>query len=184
MEVELPRNNDPAKHLCRRRRGSMISRIPVSLGLFALFFFTATHFVTKGSELFINLSVLINFIKCDVSFLPVLAFPRDSTSFTVHCQSVVYHCRSWLVRRHGVWVRVVIMRLCAGPVCAAQQLGRARASRRAHVRAPRRRPRDTRARRQAAPSAQVFIFTLALWILHRGSNTYLYAYFCKNIPHG
>jgi hypothetical protein len=46
-------------------------------------------------------------IKFDVSFTTILAFPRDSMSFTVHCQLVVYHCRSWPHRRHGVWVRVV-----------------------------------------------------------------------------
>jgi hypothetical protein len=43
-----------------------------------------------------------------VSFTTVLAFPRDSMSFTVHCQLVVYHCR-WLHSRHGVWVRVVVL---------------------------------------------------------------------------
>jgi hypothetical protein len=32
---------------------------------------------------------------------------RDSMSFIVHCQLVVYHCCSWLHRRHGVRVRVV-----------------------------------------------------------------------------
>jgi hypothetical protein len=42
-------------------------------------------------------------IKFDVGFTTVLAFPRDSMSFTVHCQLVVYHCRSWIHRRHGVW---------------------------------------------------------------------------------
>jgi hypothetical protein len=28
-------------------------------------------------------------------------------SFTVHYQLEVYHCRSWLHKRHGVWVRIV-----------------------------------------------------------------------------
>jgi hypothetical protein len=33
--------------------------------------------------------------------LTVLAFPRDSISFIIHCQLVGYHCWSWLHRRHG-----------------------------------------------------------------------------------
>jgi hypothetical protein len=40
-------------------------------------------------------------------FIPSLwfSFQRDSISFIVHCQLVVYHCWSWLHRRHSVWVK-------------------------------------------------------------------------------
>jgi hypothetical protein len=38
--------------------------------------------------------------------MTVLAFPRDSMSFIVNCQWVVYHC-SWLHRRHGVCIFLI-----------------------------------------------------------------------------
>jgi hypothetical protein len=39
--------------------------------------------------------------------MTVLAFPRNSMSFNVHCQMVVYLCRFWLHGIHDVWVGVV-----------------------------------------------------------------------------
>jgi hypothetical protein len=45
-------------------------------------------------------------IKFAVSFMTVLVFPRNSISIIVQCQWW-YTTRSWLHRRHGVWVRLV-----------------------------------------------------------------------------
>jgi hypothetical protein len=75
-----------------------------------------------------NLQHSFNFflIKFDVIFTTVLAFPRDSMSFTVHCH-LVYHCRSWLHSRQGVWVRAAICHVIqSSTVLVRLNLGRMR----------------------------------------------------------
>jgi hypothetical protein len=68
-------------------------------------------FIYKSIFKNINLTIFLSFnfilIKFNVIFMGVLAFPRGSMSFVVHCHLVVYHSIDWLHRRHGVWISVV-----------------------------------------------------------------------------
>jgi hypothetical protein len=86
---------------------SGFSCLLVSLGLFAFFLLSLT-LLRREVNLYLYYSSFNFFlIEFDVSLLTVLAFLRDSMSFTVYCQLVVYHCWSRLHRRYSVCVRVV-----------------------------------------------------------------------------